>query len=169
MRAAKPGAVLDGRRHRAACALGVWSLRPRLYRTATDGGPAMGCDGRESGSRRVGRRRVGGCFAAVAALALCVCGPAWAVAPLAPAGESGVLAPRAPIAARSAPGRVPHAKHRAQSALPLHLPLPLLAVPTPGGTWSPLGPAAIGPSYNFGGGFYGGENSGRITGLASLP
>ena len=129
----------------------------------------MGCDGRESGSRRVGRRRVGGCFAAVAALALCVCGPAWAVAPLAPAGESGVLAPRAPIAARSAPGRVPHAKHRAQSALPLHLPLPLLAVPTPGGTWSPLGPAAIGPSYNFGGGFYGGENSGRITGLASLP
>ena len=107
-------------------------------------------------------------FAAVVALALCVCGPAWAVTPVAPAGESGVLAPRAPIAARSAPGRVPRAKRRAPSALPLHPLLPLLAVPTPGGTWSPLGPAAIGPSTNFGGGFYGGENAGRITGLASL-
>jgi hypothetical protein len=36
----------------------------------------------------------------------------------------------------------------------------------PSGAWAPLGPAPIGPPYQVGGGFYGGANSGRITGLA---
>lgn len=39
----------------------------------------------------------------------------------------------------------------------------------PGGPWLPLGPAAIGPSYLSGGGFYGGVNSGRIDGLTVIP
>jgi uncharacterized repeat protein (TIGR01451 family) len=41
--------------------------------------------------------------------------------------------------------------------------------PVPVGTWKPLGPAPIGPPFLSGGGFYGGANSGRITGLVSLP
>ena len=39
----------------------------------------------------------------------------------------------------------------------------------PVGSWIPLGPAAEGPSFLSGGGFYGGVNSGRITGLVSIP
>jgi hypothetical protein len=39
----------------------------------------------------------------------------------------------------------------------------------PSGTWMPLGPAPIGPPYLAGGGFYGGANSGRITGLTRIP
>jgi hypothetical protein len=41
--------------------------------------------------------------------------------------------------------------------------------PPPTGTWQPLGPGAIGPSFLSGGGFYGGVNSGRVTGLAVIP
>ncbi len=43
------------------------------------------------------------------------------------------------------------------------------AAALPGGTWQPLGPAAIGPAYVAGGGFYGGVNSGRITAVAVVP
>jgi hypothetical protein len=43
---------------------------------------------------------------------------------------------------------------------------PAAAVPT--GSWKPLGPAAIGPSYLMAGGFYGGVNSGRITALVAI-
>jgi uncharacterized repeat protein (TIGR01451 family) len=42
----------------------------------------------------------------------------------------------------------------------------LAAVPV--GVWKPLGPAPIGPPYLASGGFYGGANSGRITGLVSV-
>jgi uncharacterized repeat protein (TIGR01451 family) len=42
-------------------------------------------------------------------------------------------------------------------------------VPIPVGAWQPLGPAPIGPPYLEFGGFYGGVNSGRTTGLASVP
>ena len=42
--------------------------------------------------------------------------------------------------------------------------------PLPTGTWQPLGPGPpIGPPYLASGGFYGGVNSGRITGLAVIP
>jgi hypothetical protein len=40
--------------------------------------------------------------------------------------------------------------------------------PVPSGTWQPLGPAPLGPPYLAGGGFYGGVNSGRITGIAVI-
>ncbi len=43
-----------------------------------------------------------------------------------------------------------------------------LAAGLPGGVWQPLGPAATGPSFLSGGGFYGGVSAGRITGLAAL-
>ncbi len=55
------------------------------------------------------------------------------------------------------PDPVSHAPARRSSA----------AIPT--GVWSALGPAPIGPPYQAGGGFYGGVNSGRITGLAVIP
>jgi hypothetical protein len=42
---------------------------------------------------------------------------------------------------------------------------PIAAATLPGGKWSSLGPAAIGPSFLAGGGIYGGVNSGRITAL----
>ena len=41
--------------------------------------------------------------------------------------------------------------------------------PLPGGAWLPLGPAPLGPATLGGGGFYGGVNSGRVTGLAYIP
>ena len=45
---------------------------------------------------------------------------------------------------------------------------PVAGGPVPSGAWQPLGPAPIGPSYLQGGGFYGGVNSGRITGIAVI-
>ena len=45
---------------------------------------------------------------------------------------------------------------------------PPRAGPNASGTWQPLGPAPVGPPYLFGG-FYGGVNSGRITGLTVIP
>jgi hypothetical protein len=44
---------------------------------------------------------------------------------------------------------------------------PAAALPT--GTWKPLGPAPIGPPYLVSGGYYGGANSGRVTGVVVLP
>ena len=38
----------------------------------------------------------------------------------------------------------------------------------PSGAWQRLGPAPIGPPYAGGGGFYGGANSGRITGITTI-
>ena len=38
----------------------------------------------------------------------------------------------------------------------------------PAGSWHALGPAPIGPPYQAGGGFYGGVNSGRITGATVI-
>ena len=46
-------------------------------------------------------------------------------------------------------------------------PVPPAAVPS--GTWQPLGPAPIGPPYLQSGNFYAGPNSGRITGLVTIP
>jgi hypothetical protein len=43
------------------------------------------------------------------------------------------------------------------------------AAAVPVGSWLPLGPAPIGPPFLINGGFYGGVNSGRITGLAAIP
>jgi hypothetical protein len=68
---------------------------------------------------------------------------------------------RARPAERSSPGR----------ADPSPGPGPRLALPSaplPSGTWQALGPAPIGPPYLVSGGFYGGVNSGRITGLAVI-
>ena len=47
-------------------------------------------------------------------------------------------------------------------------PVSVPAGPVPSGAWQPLGPAPIGPPYLFAGGFYGGVNSGRITGIAVI-
>ena len=45
----------------------------------------------------------------------------------------------------------------------------MVSAPIPAGRWLPLGPAPIGPPFLAAGGFYGGVNSGRITGLAVVP
>jgi hypothetical protein len=42
------------------------------------------------------------------------------------------------------------------------------AASIPSGAWQPLGPAPIGPPFLAGGGFYGGVNSGRVTGLVVI-
>ncbi len=47
--------------------------------------------------------------------------------------------------------------------------VPSGSTPLLGGTWQPLGPAPVGPAALAGGGFYGGANSGRVTGLAVIP
>jgi hypothetical protein len=43
------------------------------------------------------------------------------------------------------------------------------AASIPSGTWQPLGPAAIGPSFLAGGGSIGGVSSGRITSVVDIP
>ena len=44
-----------------------------------------------------------------------------------------------------------------------------LGASLPAGVWQPLGPAPIGPPFLAGGNFYAGPNSGRITGLVTIP
>src|SRR5947209_11341659 len=53
---------------------------------------------------------------------------------------------------------------RPDPAIPQHSAINAATLPI--GAWTPLGPTAIGPSFLFGGGIYGGVNSGRITGVA---
>jgi uncharacterized repeat protein (TIGR01451 family) len=55
---------------------------------------------------------------------------------------------------------------RADPASPRSISGPAAAIPV--GAWHPLGPAPTGPPYLANGGFYGGANSGRITGLVSV-
>jgi hypothetical protein len=94
---------------------------------------------------------------------------AWGIWPVWSAGASGPTATPgfAPLQAPTAApiqGSAPAAASRSYPGS-----LAPSAGPIPEGTWGPLGPAAIGPPYKAGGGFYGGVNSGRITGLAVIP
>src|SRR5690242_2630171 len=113
---------------------------------------------------------------AVSALLLTVAGAATLLSLLFLVGSGRTApAPSAPAAAR--PLRVPRPAPlrglaQAQAERPDHATTPthrMGAFALPTGTWQRLGPAPIGPPYAAGGGFYGGANSGRITGITTIP
>jgi len=82
-----------------------------------------------------------------------------AVVTAAPAAAPTVPAPPRP--------KVPKPADRRDPATPGRFPAPAGA-PVPTGSWSPLGPAPVGPPYQADIGF-GRPNSGRVTGVANIP
>ena len=107
-------------------------------------------------------------FVAVAALAVL----ALALSSLAVLAVAVTSAPARPAPVQIAPA--PRSGHpsadRATPAPKVARLAPTLSVaPAPTGAWQALGPAPIGPSVLAGGGFYGGNNSGRITAVGQIP
>ncbi len=97
-------------------------------------------------------------------------GPAQGTASAAPVAGSAVAVARlapTPRAPTSAAALAALANDRPDVAQPPSgTAAATAAVPT--GTWTALGPAPIGPPFLAFGGFYGGNNSGRITGVVAI-
>ncbi len=119
-----------------------------------------------AGRPRQGRARLWLLVLACAAAAI-VPGAAALAAGARPSPPAAAPHPAPPLGAGAAAAA---ARDRADaSARPSAAATPRVAAAAiPSGPWTALGPAAIGPSFLAGGGFYGGVNSGRITGLAAI-